>query len=321
MQGQRWGFAGTLVLQSEAESRLGVDDTAEKWLPGVVRGNGHDGRCMTVRQLLNHTSGLYDYFNDPALQQIGPAWLQHLHETWTPGEPLAVAVSKPPPARPAGRFVYSNTSYLLAALIVENITGSTYEDELLRRIIDLLHLRGTSSPGTREALPRPSGRAYSTARVQMPLPGVDVTEFNFSPLRVAGEVISTAGGPRPLLPRPARRPSAAREAAAEDDHPGVSRHRGARPRPLPYDHLLRDRAVGAARRRLRIRGTHGLHPRHPLPHDPVHQHRPPGPGRHGGQGHHRRRVLPASATVSGAGRRPRRPTTRPHPTHRPGRAT
>ncbi|MEV5688811.1 serine hydrolase domain-containing protein [Streptomyces sp. NPDC052164] len=71
MQGQRWGFAGTLVLQSEAESRLGVDDTAEKWLPGMVRGNGHDGRCMTVRQLLNYTSGLYDYFNDPALQQIG----------------------------------------------------------------------------------------------------------------------------------------------------------------------------------------------------------------------------------------------------------
>lgn len=102
MQGQRWGFAGTLVQQLEAESRLGVDDTVEKWLPGVVRGNGHDGRCMTVRQLLNHTSGLYDYLNDPAVQQIGPAWLQHLHETWTPGEPPAVAVSKPPPARSGG---------------------------------------------------------------------------------------------------------------------------------------------------------------------------------------------------------------------------
>lgn len=185
-------FTATLVLQLEAEGRLGIDDTVEKHLPGVVRGHGHDGRHITVRQLLNHTSGVYNYLNDPALHQIGPIWLEHLHETWTTAELLAVAMSKPPPAAPGKRFVYSNTNYLLAALIVEKITGHSYEDELHRRIIAPLRLRGTSSPGTHETLPRPSGQAYSTAQIQTPPPGVDVTEFNASPLRASGEIISTA---------------------------------------------------------------------------------------------------------------------------------
>ncbi|MGW2873105.1 serine hydrolase domain-containing protein [Kitasatospora sp. NPDC001225] len=185
-------FTAVLVLQLEAEGRLGIDDTVEKWLPGLVRGHGHDGRRITVRQLLNHTSGVYNYLNDPALHQIGPIWLEHLHDTWTPEELLAVAMSKPPTAQPGERFVYSNTNYLLAAMIVERITGSSYEHELRRRIIDPLHLRGTDSPGTRESLPRPSGRDYSTAQVQLPPPGVDVTEFNPSAIRASGEIISTA---------------------------------------------------------------------------------------------------------------------------------
>ncbi|MFE2728476.1 serine hydrolase domain-containing protein [Kitasatospora sp. NPDC059327] len=185
-------FTATLVLQLEAEGQLDIDDTVETWLPGVVRGHGHDGRLITIRQLLNHTSGVYNYLNDPALHQYGPDWLEHMHDTWTPEQLLAVAMSKPPEAEPGERFVYSNTNYLLAALIVERITGDSYEHELRRRITEPLQLRGTTSPGTRETLPRPAGRAYSTAQVQLPLPGVDVTEFNPSAIRAVGEIISTA---------------------------------------------------------------------------------------------------------------------------------
>jgi D-alanyl-D-alanine carboxypeptidase len=185
-------FTATLVLQLDAEGRLSVDDTVETWLPGVVRGNGHDGRRITIRQLLNHTSGVYNHLNDPDLHQIGPVWLRHRHDTWTPPELLAVAMSQPPPAAPGEAYVYSNTNYLLAALIVEKVTGNSYEHELRRRLIEPLRLRGTLSPGTRETLPRPSGRAYSTEQVQLPPPGVDVTEFNPSALRAGGELISTA---------------------------------------------------------------------------------------------------------------------------------
>ncbi|MGP4115424.1 serine hydrolase domain-containing protein [Streptomyces sp. 4N509B] len=184
-------FTATLVLLLAAEGRLALEDTVERWLPGVVRGNGHDGRRITIRQLLNHTSGVYNYLNDPALHQIGVTWLRHRHDTWTTPQLLAVAFSQPPPAAPGQAYVYSNTNYLLAALIVEKVTGNTYEHELHRRILGPLRLKGTVSPGTRETLPQPSGRAYSTEQVQLPPPGVDVTEFNPSALRASGELVST----------------------------------------------------------------------------------------------------------------------------------
>ncbi len=58
-------FVATVLLQLEAEGRLSLDDSVERWLPGVVRGHGHDGRGITLRQLLNHTSGVHDYLADP----------------------------------------------------------------------------------------------------------------------------------------------------------------------------------------------------------------------------------------------------------------
>ena len=57
-------FVSTVLLQLEAEGRLSLDDKVEKWLPGVVHGNGHDGSQITLRQLLNHTSGIFNYTAD-----------------------------------------------------------------------------------------------------------------------------------------------------------------------------------------------------------------------------------------------------------------
>jgi D-alanyl-D-alanine carboxypeptidase len=57
-------FVATVVLQLVGEGRLSLDDTVEHWLPGVVSGNGNDGSAITVRQLLQHTSGLFDYTAD-----------------------------------------------------------------------------------------------------------------------------------------------------------------------------------------------------------------------------------------------------------------
>lgn len=55
----------TVLLQLEGEGRLSLDDSVEQWLPGMVRGNGDDGAAITVRQLLNHTSGIYDPTTEP----------------------------------------------------------------------------------------------------------------------------------------------------------------------------------------------------------------------------------------------------------------
>ncbi|NEK94601.1 beta-lactamase family protein [Modestobacter muralis] len=54
-------FTATVVLQLVAERRIGLDQPIERYLPGLVRGPGGDGREITVRELLQHTSGLPDY--------------------------------------------------------------------------------------------------------------------------------------------------------------------------------------------------------------------------------------------------------------------
>ncbi|MFJ1569179.1 serine hydrolase domain-containing protein [Streptomyces erythrochromogenes] len=58
--GNTTSFVSTVLLQLEGEGRLSLDDSVETWLPGVVRGHGNDGRAVALRQLLNHTSGIYD---------------------------------------------------------------------------------------------------------------------------------------------------------------------------------------------------------------------------------------------------------------------
>ena len=54
-------FTATTVLQLVGENRVQLDDPIEKWLPGLVQGNGYDGNQITIRQLLNHTSGIAEY--------------------------------------------------------------------------------------------------------------------------------------------------------------------------------------------------------------------------------------------------------------------
>ena len=95
-------FVATVVLQLEAEGRLSLDDTVEQWLPGVVRGNGHDGRRITLRQLLNHTSGIYNYTDDPGFLEkvFGDGFFQHRYDTWTPAAAGGARDGPPPRVRP-----------------------------------------------------------------------------------------------------------------------------------------------------------------------------------------------------------------------------
>ncbi|MFF9863858.1 serine hydrolase domain-containing protein [Streptomyces sp. NPDC013953] len=185
-------FVATVVLQLEAEGRLDLDDTVERWLPGVVRGNGHDGRKITIRQLLNHTSGIYNVTADPGFQKkvFGPDFLRHRYDTWTPQQLVAIAMQHRPDFAPGTDWRYSNTNYVLAGLVIEKATGRPYGKEVERRILTPLKLRATSVPGTDPRMPKPSGRAYSTLS---PEPGGqvhDVTELNPSIAWAAGEMVS-----------------------------------------------------------------------------------------------------------------------------------
>ncbi|MCX4823097.1 beta-lactamase family protein [Streptomyces sp. NBC_01142] len=185
-------FVATVLLQLEAEGGLHLDDTVEDWLPGVVRGHGHDGRRITLRQLLNHTSGIYNYTVDPGFRAkvFGDGFFQHRYDTWRPRQLVALAMRHRPDFAPGTEWKYSNTNFILAGMVVEKATGSPYGREIERRILRPLGLRATSLPGTDARMPRPSGRAYSTLSEDPEAKIHDVTELNASAAWAAGEMIS-----------------------------------------------------------------------------------------------------------------------------------
>ena len=189
-------FIATVLLQLEAEGRVSLDDTVDKWLPGVVRGNGHDGRRITLRQLLNHTSGIFNYTDDEQLQSdvfLPEGFFKNRYRTWTPNEIVKIAMGHKPEFAPGASWSYSNTNYTLAGMVINKVTGNSYGDEVRRRVIEPLGLHGTYMPGTNPTVPRPSSRAYSQFAETTVGKIYDVTEMNPSVANAAGEIISSPG--------------------------------------------------------------------------------------------------------------------------------
>ncbi|MGW3726013.1 serine hydrolase domain-containing protein [Streptomyces sp. NPDC000851] len=94
-------FVATVVLQLAGEGRLSLNDTVEDWLPGVVSGNGNEGGTITVRQLLQHTSGLFNY------RRTSPHWAAWTASRRTgtgpgPTSRTCGCCSPRPPGRPVG---------------------------------------------------------------------------------------------------------------------------------------------------------------------------------------------------------------------------
>ncbi|MCN9239438.1 beta-lactamase family protein [Streptomyces sp. RY43-2] len=185
-------FVSTVLLQLEAEGRLSLDDTVEKWLPGTVRGNGHDGRRITLRNLLNHTSGIFSYTADEPFARTHTldGFLEHRYDTLKPEELVAVAMSHEPDFAPGASWNYSNTNYVVAGMVIESVTGHSYAQEIRERIIKPLGLHATSVPGTRSTVPQPSSRAYGKLATTATGATYDVTELNPSMASSAGEMIS-----------------------------------------------------------------------------------------------------------------------------------
>lgn len=159
------------MLQLAAEHRLSLPDTVEDHLPGLVRGAGNDGRTVTLRALLTHTSSLADYTADTR----GTVLV-------TPRQAVHIALTHP--LDTPGRFSYSNTSYVLLGMVIQQVTGRAYVVDAERRIITPLRLTGTSFPGARSSLPKPHGHAYAAD-------GADITDLDPRAAGAAGELVST----------------------------------------------------------------------------------------------------------------------------------
>ncbi|MEU9211703.1 serine hydrolase domain-containing protein [Streptomyces sp. NPDC048415] len=188
-------FVSTVLLQLEAEGRLSLDDKVERWLPGVVRGNGHDGSRITLRQLLNHTSGIYNYTADEDFGRryfLKDGFFQHRYDTKTPEQLVQIAMTHKPDFAPGTSWNYSNTNYVLAGMVITKVTGHSYAAEIRDRVIKPLGLHATSVPGTRVTVPHPSSRAYSKLAETATGPSYDVTKLNPSLASSAGEMISSS---------------------------------------------------------------------------------------------------------------------------------
>jgi D-alanyl-D-alanine carboxypeptidase len=178
-------FVSTVVLQLVAEGRLRLSDGVARWLPGLVPGGG----AITLRELLQHTSGIFDYTNDPGFL---PAVAADPARVWRPRELVRIAVAHPPLFPPGTSFAYSNTDYILLGLVTEAATGQPLERELRDRIFTPLGLRDTSLPYQDVTLPRPYAHGYLLNQRGAPGP-VDVTAVSPSIAWAAGGILSTAG--------------------------------------------------------------------------------------------------------------------------------
>ncbi|MFE7129264.1 serine hydrolase domain-containing protein [Streptomyces sp. NPDC057638] len=177
-------FTATVVLQLVGEGRLGLDDPVASHLPGVVPGGDH----ITVRQLLNHTSGLYNYTDLPAFNPPVAEWVSTGRwRTHTAAGIVADAVKHPPYFAPGRGWMYSNTNYLLAGMVIEKVTGRTWNSEVERRIAGPLGLRNTFMPRTSPFLGGVHARNYT----KLPSGPVDITLLNPSEAGAGGAGVST----------------------------------------------------------------------------------------------------------------------------------
>ncbi|GAA0670577.1 hypothetical protein GCM10010193_23370 [Kitasatospora atroaurantiaca] len=181
-------FTAAVLLQLEGEQRLSLDDTVARWLPGAVNANGYDGTKITVRQLLNHTSGLPEYADST---QVSVPYLLNTNprQTWAPQTLVDIALSRhAPDAVPGQKFSYANTNYVLAGMVIKAVTGADAATEIQQRIIEPLGLHDTSFPTADPALYGTYLRGYLhpvTFFTQ------DVTASNVQVYGSAGAMVST----------------------------------------------------------------------------------------------------------------------------------
>lgn len=185
-------FIAVVVLQLAGEGRLSLEDPVSKWVPDLVQGNGNDGSRITIRQLLQHTSGLFDYLYDRRFIStiFSPeAFEENRLREWTPEELVGMAVSHPPTSEPGAAWRYTNTGYVLAGMVIEAVTGEPWAVQLRKRIIEPLGLTRTYAPGSHAVLASPFSRGYELYGTDGGY--FDVTEKNMTMAGASGALVTS----------------------------------------------------------------------------------------------------------------------------------
>jgi D-alanyl-D-alanine carboxypeptidase len=171
-------FTAVMLLQLEAEGKLSINDTLGKWLPQYPA-----WRNITIKQLLDMTSGILDYTGQPAFESAAAA-----------GTDFSAArlVGYVGGAVIGDVWNYSNTNYILAQMIIEKVTHDTYADQLTERIIIPLRLHSLCyAPSTcpaADAARMPAGYFFDSAvaNQEPPNPLASLLGTQVSPLALTG---------------------------------------------------------------------------------------------------------------------------------------
>ncbi|MFX0064383.1 MAG: serine hydrolase domain-containing protein [Candidatus Hermodarchaeota archaeon] len=133
-------FMAALILKLSEEEKLSLEDPLHKWLPKYKNINSE----ITVRQLLNHTSGIFDYVEHPNSYDKKRLDSFDMTKVWTPEE-IILSLVKEPYFSPGQGWHYSSTNYVLLGMIVETITQSKLSKEIRKRFLDPLCLESMFS--------------------------------------------------------------------------------------------------------------------------------------------------------------------------------
>jgi D-alanyl-D-alanine carboxypeptidase len=177
-------MTATVILQLVDRGKLRLDDPVSKYQPEVP-----NGKNITIRELLNMTSGLFDYLEDEGFQQA----LAVVTKVWQPSELLAIAFKHPPYFAPGKGWHYDNTNYILLGLIIEQLTHLPAAQALQRYLFGPLGMHQTSLPPlSSSAIPDPHAQGYLyRANGTGTSSTLNVTDWNPSWGWTAGSAIST----------------------------------------------------------------------------------------------------------------------------------
>ncbi len=173
-------FTATVILRLVQEGLLALSAPISHWVPWV-----QDARQITVRMLLNMTSGIYDEYQSDS--QLIEDISGHPHRSFKPEEIVRMAVAHGP-VGPPGTPEYSSTNYIILGIIAQDITHQTIGNLITTQILQPLHLDQTSYSSS-SALPSPSTLDYligSGSPKRIPL-------YDLSNLGAAGAMVSTVG--------------------------------------------------------------------------------------------------------------------------------
>ncbi|MET7645298.1 serine hydrolase domain-containing protein [Streptomyces sp. NPDC005426] len=177
-------FTAAVVLQLAGEGRIALDRPARHYLPDLIP--AAYGK-VTVRQLLNHTSGIPSV--DPGNGDTLEDWYAHRFDLIDPADVVRTATAHRPDFAPGTQQHYANIGYTVAGLLIERVTGDSYASQVSRRVLEPLRLTDTYFPGDDPSIRGRHNHGYQVFGTDDELR--DVTVWGASDAWAAGDLIST----------------------------------------------------------------------------------------------------------------------------------